>query len=70
MRKSITLLLVLIMPIMLFGQSYSSLWKQVDEAGDKDLPKTEYDILQKIVKKALKGKDYGQLLKASLQSAR
>ena len=57
------------MPIMLFGQSYSSLWKQVDEAGDKDLPKTEYDILQKIVKKALKGKDYGQLLKASLQSA-
>ena len=54
MRKSITLLLVLIMPIMLFGQSYSSLWKQVDEAGDKDLPKTEYDILQKIVKNLMK----------------
>ena len=69
MKKGITLLLVMIMPMMMFGQSYSSLWKKVEAAEDKDLPKTEYDILQKIVKKAEKGRDYGQLLKASLQSA-
>ncbi len=69
MKKIITVLLVMIMPLMLFGQSYSSLWKKVETAGDKDLPKTEYDILQKIVKKATKGRDYGQLLKASLLSA-
>ena len=58
------------MPLILFGQSYSSLWKKVAEAEEKDLPKTEYDVLQQIVKKAEKGKDYGQLLKAELQSAR
>ena len=69
MKKLFTLLLVMIMPLTLFGQSYSSLWKKVETAGDKDLPKTEYDILQKIVKKATKGRDYGQLLKASLLSA-
>ena len=57
------------MPLMMFGQSYASLWKQVDKAEDKDLPKTEYELLQKIVAKAEKGRDYGQLLKASLQSA-
>ena len=69
MKKSITLLFVMIMPIMMFGQSYASLWKKVEAANEKDLPKTEYDLLQKIVKKAEKGHDYGQLLKASLQSA-
>ena len=55
--------------MMIFGQSYASLWKKVEAANEKDLPKTEYDLLQQIVKKAEKGRDYGQLLKASLQSA-
>ena len=59
----------MIIPMMLFGQSYASLWKKVEAANEKDLPKTEYDLLQKIVSKAEKGRDYGQLLKASLQSA-
>ena len=69
MKKIITLLLVMMMPLMMFGQSYASLWKKVEQAGDKDLPQTEYELLQKIVAKAEKGRDYGQLLKASLQSA-
>ena len=38
----------------LFGQTYKTLWKQVDEAEQKDLPRTQYDVLMKIVKKAQK----------------
>ena len=68
MKRIITLLLILIMPMMIFGQSYASLWKKVEAANEKDLPKTEYELLQKIVKKADKGKDYGQLLTAELRS--
>ena len=69
MKKSIILIIALVMPIFLFGQTYKSLWNQVEEAEKKDLPKTEYEVLQKIVKKATKEKAYGQLLKAELQAA-
>ena len=69
MKKSITLLIALMMPLFIFGQSYASLWKKVAEASEKDLPKTEYEVLQRIVKKAAKSKDYGQLLKAELLGA-
>ena len=57
------------MPFTLFGQSYSALWKQVKEADSKDLPKTQVEVLQKIVDKASKEKAYGQLLKAELMNA-
>ena len=52
--------------MFIFGQSYSALWKKVSEAEEKDLPKTQYEVLQKIVNKAQKEKQYGQLLKAEL----
>ena len=55
------------MPIALFGQTYSALWKKVKEAGEKDLPRTQYEVLQKIVDQATKENAYGQLLKAELQ---
>ncbi len=51
-----------------FGQSFSNLWKQVDEAEEKDLPRTQLDVLQKIIQKATKEKAYGHLLKAELNS--
>ncbi|MBR4730057.1 MAG: hypothetical protein IK075_07330, partial [Prevotella sp.] len=57
------------MPFALFGQTYSALWKKAREAGDKDLPQTQYEVLQQIVKKATKEKAYGQLLEAELASA-
>ena len=57
------------MPFALFGQTYSALWKKAKEAEDKDLPKTQYEVLQEIVKKATKEKAYGQLLKAELAGA-
>ena len=69
MKKSIILIIALVMPIFLFGQTYKLLWNQVAEAEKKDLPKTEYEVLQKIVKKATREKAYGQLLKAELQAA-
>ena len=55
--------------MFMFGQSYSALWKKVQDAEDKDLPKTQYEVLQKIVAKAQKEKQYGQLLKAELMGA-
>ena len=69
MKKFIVVLISLVMPFALFGQTYSALWKKVREAGEKDLPQTQYEVLQQIVKKATKEKAYGQLLEAELASA-
>ena len=52
------------------AQNYSSMWKQVKTAQDKDLPKTEYELLTQIADKAEAEKAYGQLLKAKIQSIR
>ena len=57
------------MPFLSWGQtSYSALWKKAGDAYDKDLPQSQYEILQQIVKKATKEKVYGQLLKAELNA--
>ena len=69
MKKFILLLIVMMLPMWLFGQSYSELWKKANEAEGKDLPKTQYEVLRKIVAKAEKEKAYGQLLKAELNAA-
>ena len=69
MKRFFVITIALIMPMFIFGQSYSALWKKVSDAEDKDLPKTQYEVLQKIVSKARKEKQYGQLLKAELMGA-
>ena len=69
MKKVLILLVALMLPVLIFGENYASLWKKVAEAEEKDLPKSEYEWLQKIVTKAEKGKDYGHLLKAELLGA-
>ena len=69
MKKCLLLLVVMMVPFILFGQSYSALWNQAKEAEEKDLPQTQYKVLQKIVAKAEKEKAYGQLLKAELSAA-
>ena len=57
------------MPFLSWGQtSYSALWKKAGEAESKDLPQSQYEILQQIVQKATKEKVYGQLLKAELNA--
>ena len=64
----IAIIACLMMPMVLFGQTYSSLWKKAEEAEKKDLPKSQYETLQQIVQKATKEKVYGQLLKAELNA--
>ena len=56
--------------MMMNAQNYNGLWKQAKEAEQKDLPKTEQEVLQQIIVKAEKEKAFGQLLKAELQHAR
>ena len=69
MKKVLILLVALMIPVFIFGENYTSLWKKVAQAEEKDLPKSEYEWLQKIVQKAEKGKDDGHLLKAELLGA-
>ena len=56
--------------IMVQGQTYQALWKQAEEAEKKDLPRTQYDVLMKIVAKAQKEGQYGQLMAAELAGSR
>lgn len=72
MKKYLLLAIVALMApvISMNGQTYSSLWKQVEKAVDDDLPQTEQKLLRQIAKKAEAEKQYGQLLKAELQEAR
>lgn len=69
MRKSIVfpLIVLLMMPAVTKADSYSQLWKQAEEAAQKDLPKTEISVLEKISAKAEAAADYGQLMKAELR---
>ena len=71
MKKTIiTLLITLAMPMMTNAQTYTQLWKQVKTAEQQDLPKTQAEVLAKIVKKAEAEKAYGQLLKAELMQSK
>jgi len=58
-------LILLLFPMKIAAQSYDELWKQVEAAGRKDLPKTAIVSLRKIEKKAQREKAYGQLLAAN-----
>ena len=68
MRKTRCLLIALIsfMPLWAWGDNYSQLWKQVEEAKSKDLPRTEISLLNKIIEQAEHSGNYGHLLKAQL----
>jgi uncharacterized protein YfaS (alpha-2-macroglobulin family) len=70
MKKILFLILLAMTPFVSKADSYSSLWKKVNEAESKDLPKTELEWLGKIIEKAEGAQDYGHLLKAQLMSAK
>ena len=72
MKKVLTIMLLglSMLTATTSAQNYSSMWKQVKTAQDKDLPKTEYELLTQIADKAEAEKAYGQLLKAKIQSIR
>ncbi|MBO4849768.1 MAG: alpha-2-macroglobulin [Prevotella sp.] len=51
----------------MMAQTYDQLWSDVKTAQSKDLPKTQKEVLDKIVVKATNEKEYGQLIKAQLK---
>ncbi len=68
-KMFVVVAMILLMPIGLFSQTYKELWKLVEQAQDKDLPKTAITHLEKIEKKAQNEKAYGQLLRSTLLHA-
>ena len=69
LMKRISVILIFIavlLPMKLFSQTYSSLWKQVETEQKKDTPRSAMAILEKIRRKAEKEKQYGHLIKAEL----
>ena len=71
MKKAFVVLslIILLFSMTMSAQSFDVLWKQVEQARRKDLPKTQIGLLGKIERKARREKVYGQLLAATLQSA-
>ena len=70
MNKVLLTILTVLLSMTMQGQTYTALWQQADEAAKKDLPRTRYDVLMKIVKKAQTEGQYGQLMAAELAGSR
>ncbi len=68
MRKTFLSMIAILslIPARMTAQSYESLWRQVDNAQEKDLPQTAINHLVKIQQKSRKELEYGQLLKSTL----
>lgn len=66
MKKVILFALALAFSLSGMADDFSSLWKKVDEARNKDLPRTQIKQLDQIAIKASGERAYGHLLKAGL----
>ena len=66
-RNIITLIIVVFAMMQTTAQTYDNLWKQADIIAQKDQPKSEIGVMQKIISKASVAKDYGQLLAAEMR---
>ena len=67
MKRLVSILLFSLMTLMLSAASFTSLWKKVREAEDKDMPKTALKYIMEIEKKAEKENNYGNLLAAMVR---
>lgn len=67
-KRSLTTIASLLITTCMMAQSYSAMWKQVETASQKDLPKDKLQLLDKISKKAESERQYGHLLKAMLMT--
>ena len=63
-RNILSLLIALFATMQVAAQIYDNLWKQAEIIAQKDQPKSEIAVMQKIIAKASAAKDYGQLLAA------
>ncbi len=68
-RNIITLIIAVFAMLQATAQTYDNLWKQADIIAQKDQPKSEIGVMQKIISKASVAKDYGQLLAAEIRQA-
>lgn len=64
MKKTLTLIIAILMPLIMMGQGYNKLWSQVEEAHLQDMPKTALSVLDKIISQAHRKGDNDQLAKA------
>lgn len=67
-RFLLTFLVMTFVLAQVSAQTYVSLWKQATLAQQQDLPKTEIEVMEKIISKASLDKSYGNLLAAELRS--
>lgn len=67
MKKVLSIIVFFLLPLFANAQTFQQLWNKVGEAAKKDLPQTQIAIIQQIENKAVKEKQYGQLLKAQLR---
>lgn len=66
-RNILSLLVALFATVQVAAQTYDNLWKQAEIIAQKDQPKSEIAVMQKIIAKASAAKDYGQLLAAEMR---
>lgn len=66
-RNILSLLVALFATLQVAAQTYDNLWKQAEIIAQKDQPKSEIAVMQKIIAKASAAKDYGQLLAAEMR---
>ena len=66
-RNILTLLIALLALGQAAAQTYDNLWKQAEIIAQKDQPRSEIAVMQKIIAKATVAKDYGQLLAAEMR---
>lgn len=60
----VTSFLLILFAVNISAQSYDNLWKQILETQKKDLPKTVIGLCDKVIVKAKKENNHGQLLQA------
>lgn len=65
-RLLFIIFVIVMVPTMMYADSYTTLWKKEAAAREKDLPKTQIEILDKIIAKAEADRSYGHLLKAQV----
>lgn len=66
-RNILSLIIAVFAMLQATAQTYDNLWKQADIIAQKDQPKSEIGVMQKIISKASAAKDYGQLLAAEMR---
>lgn len=67
MKKLFYSILFMLLPMVTMAETYSQLWKSVEQANRKDQPKTVIQRLQTIVQKAEADREWGHFIKAHLQ---